>query len=60
MAQYAHLSVPDPEWAAVSAHMPPAQPIVSFQAFREEVSKFRATLYSAEDSELLIKPFHDV
>ncbi|GJJ13699.1 hypothetical protein Clacol_007955 [Clathrus columnatus] len=44
MAQYAHLSDPDPEWAAVSANLPLATPLVSFQTLREEVAAFRAKL----------------
>ncbi|GJJ13723.1 hypothetical protein Clacol_007979 [Clathrus columnatus] len=36
MAQYSHLSKPDPEWAAISTTFPVAGPIVSIQAFRDQ------------------------
>ncbi|GJJ13734.1 hypothetical protein Clacol_007990 [Clathrus columnatus] len=42
MSQYVHLSNPDPEWAAVSAHIPIAKPIVSIEAYREEIMAARA------------------
>lgn len=40
MAQYAHLSTPDPEWAEISAHFPPAKPVESIQTYREEIVKY--------------------
>lgn len=40
MAQYAHLSTPDPEWAEISAHLTPAKPVESIQTYREEVIKY--------------------
>lgn len=36
MAQYAHLSIPDPEWAEFSTRLPPVKPLTSIQATREE------------------------
>lgn len=44
MAQYAHLSIPDPEWAEFSAHLPPVKPVISVQIFREQAKAAYGTI----------------
>ncbi|GJJ13701.1 hypothetical protein Clacol_007957 [Clathrus columnatus] len=50
MAQYAHLSIPDPEWATVSATLPVAKPFVSIQAFLEEMAVIMAMRNSGPEN----------
>ncbi|GJJ13703.1 hypothetical protein Clacol_007959 [Clathrus columnatus] len=49
MAQYTNISVPDPEWAAISANLPERAPFVSIPAFRERVAALRAKINLTAD-----------
>ncbi|GJJ13690.1 hypothetical protein Clacol_007946 [Clathrus columnatus] len=49
MAQNAHLATPDPEWAAMSEHIPIGKPAVSVQVLREETEVLRARLLASAD-----------